>query len=280
MIEFQDVARTYGQKLAVAGLNLKIPRGQRFALLGPNGAGKTTTIKMLVGLLQPSTGIVRVCGHDVVRKSREASRFVGFVPDEVFLYEKLSGREFLEFVADLHGLNRRDAAARIAAHIDAFELAAFIDGRSETYSHGMKQRLALAAALVHEPAVLVLDEPMVGLDPRSMRLVKNLLQQRTAAGMSVFMSTHSLSLAEEIADLIGIVDGGRLKFFGTLAELRGQAAHGHTSLEELYLGLTTADADRQAALSAAPAATIAVAPTVATAGKNGCEAASGEGEAR
>ena len=180
----------------------------------------------------------------MVRQTREASRVVGFVPDEVYLYEKLSGREFLEFVADLHGLNRRDAAIRIAAQIDAFELAAFVDDRSETYSHGMKQRLALAAALLHDPAVLVLDEPMVGLDPRSMRLVKNLLQRRTAAGMTVFMSTHSLSLAEEIADLIGVVDGGRLMFLGTLAELRGQAAHGHTSLEELYLALTASDDER------------------------------------
>jgi ABC-2 type transport system ATP-binding protein len=241
MIEFQNVIRSFGQKLAVADLNLRIPAGQLFALLGPNGAGKTTTIKLLVGLLQPGSGTVRVCGHDVVRQTREASRVVGFVPDEVFLYEKLSGREFLDFVADLHGLNRRESAVRIADQIAAFELAAFVDDRSDTYSHGMKQRMALAAALLHDPAVLVLDEPMVGLDPRSMRLVKNILRRRTAAGMTVFMSTHSLSLAEEIADLIGVVDGGRLMFLGTLAELRGQAAHGHTSLEELYLALTASD---------------------------------------
>jgi len=244
MIDFQNVARSYGQKLAVADLNLRIPAGHLFALLGPNGAGKTTTIKMLVGLLQPSAGSVLVYGHDVVQASREASRLVGFVPDEVFLYEKLSGREFLEFVADLHGLNRRDADSRIASQIAAFELSAFVDERSESYSHGMKQRLALAAALLHDPAVLVLDEPMVGLDPRSMRLVKNLLRRRTADGMIVFLSTHSLSLAEETADLIGVVDGGRLKFFGTLSELRGQAAHGHTSLEHLYLELTTPDDER------------------------------------
>jgi ABC-2 type transport system ATP-binding protein len=249
MIEFQNVVRSYGQKLAVADLSLKIPAGRLFALLGPNGAGKTTTIRMLVGLLQPSSGSVKVCGHDVVRQTREASRVVGFVPDEVYLYEKLSGREFLEFVADLHGLNRRDAAIRIAAQIDAFELAAFVDDRSETYSHGMKQRLALAAALLHDPAVLVLDEPMVGLDPRSMRLVKNLLQRRTRAGMVVFMSTHSLSLAEEIADLIGVVDGGKLMFLGTLAELRGQAAHGHNSLEELYLALTASDEEQLSKLA-------------------------------
>jgi ABC-2 type transport system ATP-binding protein len=241
MIEFINVERSYGQKLAVNDLNLRIPTGRLFALLGPNGAGKTTTIKMLVGLLQPSKGCVQVCGYDVVRQSREASRLVGFVPDEVYLYDKLSGREFLEFVADLHGLNRREAAARIERQIEAFELEEFLDGRSETYSHGMKQRLALAAALLNDPAVLVLDEPMVGLDPRSMRLVKDLLRRRTAAGMTIFLSTHSLSLAEEIADLIGVVDAGRLMFVGTLAELRGQASHEHTSLEELYLALTATD---------------------------------------
>jgi ABC-2 type transport system ATP-binding protein len=241
MIEFQHVERSYGQKLAVADLNLSIPPGRLFALLGPNGAGKTTTIKMLVGLLQPSKGTVRLCGFDIVRQQREASRLVGFVPDEVYLYEKLSGLEFLEFVADLYGLNRREAALRIERQINAFELGEFLGERGETYSHGMKQRLALAAALLNDPAVLVLDEPMVGLDPRSMRLVKDLLRRRAAAGTTIFLSTHSLSLAEEIADLIGVVDSGRLMFCGTLAELRGQATHEHTSLEELYLALTASD---------------------------------------
>ena len=144
----------------------------------------------------------------------------------------------------MHGLNRRDAIKHIDEQISAFELAEFVDDRSETYSHGMRQRLALAAALLHDPAVLVLDEPMVGLDPRSMRLVKNLLKRRTAAGTIVFLSTHSLSLAEEIADLIGVVDAGQLMFMGTLAELRGEAAHEHTSLEELYLALTESDDER------------------------------------
>ncbi len=276
MIEFENVVRSYGPKLAVDHVSLRIPDGTLFALLGPNGAGKTTTIKMLVGLLQPDSGVVRACGYDVVRQQREASRLVGFVPDEVFLYEKLSGREFLEFVADLHGLNRREAVKRVDEQIANFELAEFVDNRSESYSHGMKQRLALAAALLHDPAILVLDEPMVGLDPRSMRLVKDLLKRRTAAGMTVFLSTHSLSLAEENADLIGVVDHGKLMFFGTLAELRGELAHEHTSLEELYLALTDSDDERftpgdslGAPAIVRPVDSRAVARPIAAAGKIG-----------
>ncbi len=238
MIEFEHVTRTYGKKLAVNDLNLKVEAGQLFALLGPNGAGKTTTIKMLVGLLQPSAGLVRICGYDVVQQPREAHRQVGLTPDEPYLYEKLSGREFLEFVADMHGLDRRDAAVRIRHEVEQFELGHFLDERSETYSHGMKQRMALAAAFIHDPAVLVLDEPMVGLDPRIIRQVKDLLRTKAAAGTTVFMSTHSLGMAEEIATHIGIVDQGKLKFLGTIPELREVVAKENTSLEHLYLELT------------------------------------------
>ncbi len=242
MIEFVNTSRRYGDKLAVAGLNLRIPPGELFALLGPNGAGKTTTIRMLVGLLQPSGGQVRICGYDVVSQPREAHRRLGLVPDEPYLYDKLSGREFLGFVADIHGLSRTAAAARIARQIEQFELRAFVDDRTETYSHGMKQRLAFAAALLHEPAVLVVDEPMVGLDPRSVRLVKDLLKLKARSGMTIFMSTHSLAAVEEIADRIGIVDHGQMKFLGTLAELRERSAGGvnteDKTLERLYLQMT------------------------------------------
>jgi ABC-2 type transport system ATP-binding protein len=241
MIEFDHVSRTYGDKLAVDDLVLKIPAGELFALLGPNGAGKTTSIKMMVGLLHPTSGHVRICGHDVVRETREANRLLGFVPDEPYLYDKLSGREFLDFVADMHGLDRQDAAARIQREVQNFQLASFLDDRTETYSHGMKQRLAFAAALLHDPAVLVVDEPMIGLDPRSVRLVKDLLRAKAAQGMIVFLSTHSLGIAEEIADRIGVLDRGRMKFLGTLGELRQELAHAHSSLEELYLQLTAND---------------------------------------
>lgn len=244
MIEFENVTRRYGLKTAVTGLNLSIPRGELFALLGPNGAGKTTTIKMLVGLLRPSSGTVKLCGYDVVRESRQANRLLGYVPDTPQLYEKLTGREFMQFIADMHALDSGRANAQITEQIAAFELASFVDDLTETYSHGMKQRLAFAAGLLHEPAVLVIDEPLVGLDPRSVRLVKDLLRVKIARGMTVFMSTHLLSVAEEIADRVGIVDQGRLRFLGTVNQLQNELSLHDSSLEHLYLSLTSTN-DRE-----------------------------------
>ncbi len=235
MIELTHVRRTYGKKVAVADLSLVVPAGHLFSFLGPNGAGKTTTIKLLVGLLRPSSGVLRVCGYDVVAQPRHANHLLGYVPDEPYLYDKLSGREFMQFVCDMHGLSRHESLQRIDREIGNFELVSFVDELAENYSHGMKQRLAFAAALLHEPRVLIVDEPMVGLDPRSARLVKDLLRRKAREGMTVFMSTHSLSVAEEISDRIGIVEQGELKFLGTLAELRNQVARQHTSLEDLYL---------------------------------------------
>ncbi len=239
MIEFDHVTRTYGPKPAVTDLSLAIPRGELFALLGPNGAGKTTTIKMLVGLLRPSRGVVRICGHDLVKEARSAHLHTGYVPDEPTLYDKLTGREFLWFIADMFGMPRHLAEQKIDREIDHFELAEFADDLSESYSLGMKQRLVFAAALLHDPDVLVLDEPMVGLDPRSVRIVKDLLKSLTQLGMTVFMSTHTLAMAEEMADRVGIMVRGQLRFLGTIAELRAQVAM-ETSLENLYLELTTA----------------------------------------
>ncbi len=240
MIEFSRVTRCYGSKPAVSELDLTVPAGELFALLGPNGAGKTTTIKMTVGLLRPSEGQVRICGYDVVAETRHANRHLGYVPDEPQLYDKLSGREFLSFVADMHGLERPDGAARQVREIQNFELGSFIDDRTETYSHGMKQRLALAASLLHDPRVLVVDEPTVGLDPRSVRMVKDLLRAKARSGMTIFMSTHSLAVVEEIADRIGILVQGQMKFLGTISELRKQLSQQHLSLEQLYLEMTAA----------------------------------------
>jgi ABC-2 type transport system ATP-binding protein len=238
MIEFDHVTRTYGSKVAVSDLTLAIPHGELFALLGPNGAGKTTTIRMLVGLLQPSRGAIRVCRADVVRDPRAAHLHVGYVPDEPCLYDKLTGREFLWFIADMFGTPRHLAAARIDREIDHFELAEFADDLAESYSLGMKQRLVFAAAMLHDPDVLVLDEPMVGLDPRSVRIVKDLLRTRASEGMTVFMSTHTLAMAEEMADRVGIMVRGHLRFLGTIPELRDHMAVEATSLEQLYLELT------------------------------------------
>jgi ABC-2 type transport system ATP-binding protein len=238
MIELEDVTRKYGRTLAVDGLSLKVSPGEIFAFLGPNGAGKTTTIKMMVGLLHPTEGTVRLCGYDVTRDPREASRRVGYVPDQPYLYDKLSGRELLHFVGRMYGLSEAEVADRIDKMVATFELAEFVDRLSECYSHGMKQRTVFATALLHRPEVVVVDEPMVGLDPRSVRLVKDLLRREAADGACVFMSTHTLSVAEEIADRIGIVDHGRLCFLGTVDELRQQLAAKHSSLEHLFLELT------------------------------------------
>jgi len=241
MIEFNEVTRRFGKKTAVDDLNLSIEPGELFALLGPNGAGKTTTIKMLVGLLRPSQGTVSVFGNDLSREPRRAAGCIGYVPDQPFLYNKLSGREFLDFVGEMRGLDRRTRQERIERESENFDLDAFIDNLAETYSHGMKQRTVFASAMLHDPAALVIDEPMVGLDPRSMRLVKDLLRQRANEGTIIFMSTHTLAVAEEIADRIGIVTQGRLHFNGTLEELRGEFAGGNDSLESLFLEMTNDD---------------------------------------
>ena len=244
MIEFDHVTRTYGPKPAVTDLSLSIPRGELFALLGPNGAGKTTTIKMLVGLLRPSRGAVRICGYDLTKEARSAHLHTGYVPDEPTLYDKLTGREFLWFIADMFGMPRHMATQKIGREIEHFELAEFADDLTESYSLGMKQRLVFAAALLHDPDVLVLDEPMVGLDPRSVRIVKDLLRTRTQEGMTVFMSTHTLAMAEEMADRVGIMVRGQLQFLGTIAELRDHMALETTNLENLYLELTTSNPDQ------------------------------------
>lgn len=238
MIEFDNVTRRYGAKVAVDGLTLSVPRGELFAFLGPNGAGKTTSIKLAVGLLRPGSGTVRVCGFDVTEEPREAKRRISYVPDEPYLYEKLTGREFLRFVADMYGLSPDRAEANLQREIGHFELAPFVDQLTESYSHGMKQRLVFASALLHDPEVLVVDEPMVGLDPRSIRLVKDLLRKKAREGVTVFMSTHILSLAEEIGQRVGILNHGKLLFVGTLNELKQRMARHDQSLEELFLQLT------------------------------------------
>lgn len=237
MINIKQVTRTYGSKTAVDGLDLHIRRGELFACLGHNGAGKTTTIKMMVGLLQPTSGTIEIGGYDVVTQSREASLRSGYVPDEPYLYDKLSGREFLQFVAEMYGMPHDIASKSIDKQINDFGLGGFVDQLAESYSHGMKQRLVFASALLHNPELLIVDEPMVGLDPRSMRLVKDLLKTRVRNGGTIFMSTHTLAVAEEIADRIGVMSQGKIQFLGTVAELREQLSSDE-SLEQLFLTLT------------------------------------------
>jgi ABC-2 type transport system ATP-binding protein len=237
MIELHNVTKKYGAKTAVAGLSLEIGPGELFAFLGPNGAGKTTTIKMMCGLLFPTEGQIRVGGYDLQTQGDQARQLLSYVPDQPYLFDKLTGREFLQFIADMYSLPRARGRERIAAMIEVFSLADFVDDLTERYSHGMKQRTVFAAALLHEPRVLIVDEPTVGLDPRSVRLLKDLLRKESARGTTVFLSTHSLDIAEELAQRIGIVDHGRLISCGTLEGLRRHAAL-DGSLEDVFLKLT------------------------------------------
>lgn len=238
MIELRGVSKAFGAKRAVDHLDLTVAAGELFAFLGPNGAGKTTTIKMVCGLLVPTSGSVLVGGHNAT--SQAARRMVAYVPDQPYLYEKLTGKEFLKFVVEMYGIEKRAAARRIGELIEIFEMADYINELSESYSHGMKQRVVFASALVHEPKVLIVDEPLIGLDPRSARIVKDLFIAQARSGVAVLMSTHILSIAEELADTIGIIDAGRMLSYGTLAEIRERAQF-HGPLENLFLALTGGD---------------------------------------
>jgi ABC-2 type transport system ATP-binding protein len=237
LIELKNVSKRYGTKTAVHDLSLSVPAGELFAFLGPNGAGKTTTIKMLCGLLFPTTGEVRIGGFDLRTHGDQARQLISYVPDQPYLYEKLTGREFLQFIADLYGMSADKAAARMDQVIDLFRLHEFVDDLTEKYSHGMRQRTVFAAALIHEPKLLIVDEPTVGLDPKSIRLLKDLLRAEANRGTTVFLSTHALDIAQELADRIGIVEHGRLIGCGTLESLRKLASR-DGSLEDVFLKLT------------------------------------------
>jgi ABC-2 type transport system ATP-binding protein len=237
MIELEHVTKKYGAKVAVDDLSLSVGRGELFAFLGPNGAGKTTTIKLMCGLLFPTAGTIRIGGFELQTDGRQARQLISYVPDQPFLYEKLTGREVLQFVADMYGMKPAHARQRASEVIDLFGLTDFVDDLTEQYSHGMRQRTVFASALLHEPQVLIVDEPTVGLDPRSVRLLKDLLRSEARRGVTVFLSTHSLDVAQELADRIGVVMCGQLIGCGTLEALRKQAAM-DGSLEEVFLKLT------------------------------------------
>jgi len=244
LIEIQNVTKCYGRMRAVDDITLSVRTGEVFAFLGPNGAGKTTTIKMITGLLIPDAGAIVVCGHRMAGDDgRLAKSRMAYVPEEPFLYEKLSAREFLRFVGQMYSMPFNQAEQRAHYLMDRLQITAFADQLAEGYSHGMKQRVALAAALLHEPQVLVVDEPMIGLDPRSVRTVKELFRELVEAGRTVFMSTHTLDVAESIADRIAIINQGRIVACGTLDELRSKAVHEHR-LEDIFLELTDPDAAR------------------------------------
>ncbi|MCB2156120.1 ABC transporter ATP-binding protein [bacterium] len=237
MLKLEGLHKDYDGFNAVIDLNLEIPSGQFFCFLGPNGAGKTTTIKMITGLLRPSKGTVNIDGRDIQTDAIEAKRRIGYIPDTPYLYEKLSGREFFRFVGDLYEIPRDKQDAAMEKYLGLFGMMPAADKLIENYSHGMRQKLCFSVAFMHEPKLLVVDEPMVGLDPRSARTLKNLLRGFCADGGTIFLSTHLLPIAEELADRIGIITTGKLRFLGTTKDLRSQLAREGT-LEDLFLELT------------------------------------------
>jgi ABC-2 type transport system ATP-binding protein len=247
MISTEHLTKTYGPLNAIADLNLDIAQGEFFAFLGPNGAGKTTTIKLLTGLLKPTSGRALICGYDIQKQPVEARRMISYVPDFPFLYDKLEPMEFMVFVGQLYGMERAEVAAKAEELFDTFDLDAIRSQLIESLSHGTRQRLAIAAGLLHDPRVFIIDEPMVGLDPRSARVVKDVLKARSRAGMTVFLSTHILQIAEELADRIGILHRGKLAAVGTMDELR-KASGELGALESAFLALTREAQQQQASV--------------------------------
>ncbi len=238
LIETRNLIKRYGDKVAVNDVSFDVYQGEVFGFLGPNGAGKTTTIKVIVGLLQPTSGTVKVAGYDVQKQSMLAKASSGYVPDTPNLYAKLSGRELLRFVGDLYSMDRGQVARRIDELLRMFDLTNAAEDTVDSYSHGMQQKASLAAALMHDPKVLILDEPTVGLDPKSARLIKDILRQLADRGAAVMLSTHILEIAERMCDRIGIINKGQLIAVGTMTELRTLDKTGQASLEDIFLSLT------------------------------------------
>ena len=234
----QGLTRSFGQRRAVAELDLGIAQGEIFGLLGPNGAGKTTTIRMIAGVLQPSGGRIEIGGDDLASNPVSAKSRIGYIPDRPFLYEKLSGGEFLRFVAGLWGKDEAASEQRVAGLLDLFSLSEWRDELIESYSHGMRQKLLITSALIHQPELIVVDEPMVGLDPRSARILKDLLRAFVEAGGTVFLSSHTLEVVEAVCDRIAIIREGDIIAQGTMDDLRNQVHSGEAHLEEIFLKMT------------------------------------------
>ena len=245
MIRLVQLTKRYGKFTAVDGIDLAVRSGELFGFLGPNGAGKTTTFRMIAGILQPTSGTVEIGGIDIIRRPLEAKKRLGFIPDRPFVYDKLTGGEFLRFAAALYGQQGPAIERRIDELLELFELSRWKDELTETYSHGMRQKLIISGALVHRPEVIVVDEPMVGLDPKSARLLKDLFRQFVDRGGTVLMSTHTLEVAETMCDRIAIVHHGKIAAHGTMAEVQEQTSSEDLGLEDLFLKLTGGLRDQQ-----------------------------------
>ena len=247
MIRLADLTKRYGKFTAVDAITLHVPRGELFGLLGPNGAGKTTTMRMIAGILRPTSGSITVAGIDLLDRPLAAKAKLGFIPDRPFVYDKLTGGEFLRFAAALYGQQGASVERRIDELLELFELAPWKGELTETYSHGMRQKLIISSAFVHRPEVIVVDEPMVGLDPKAAKILKDLFREYTRRGHTIMMSTHTLEVAQSLCDRIGIIQGGKIRACGTMDELRREAISGAEGLEDIFLRLTGERASRQLA---------------------------------
>ena len=238
MIELKNLTKRFGHVIAVRGLTLSVPEGEIFGFIGPNGAGKTTTLRMMGGVLLPTEGSVIIDGIDLTKEPERAKKRIGFIPDRPFLYEKLTGMEFLKFTADLYGVESHSFQGRAREILKQFSLDHWADELIESYSHGMKQRLIVSAALLHDPKVMIVDEPMVGLDPAGIRLIKAVFRDLAKRGITIFMSTHTLAVAEDVCDRIGIIHRGTLIAMGAIEDLRQRAQVREGDLEEVFMILT------------------------------------------
>ena len=237
-IEVFNLTKNFGKLTAVNNLNLTVKRGEVFGFLGPNGAGKTTTIKLMTGLLKPSSGVIRIMGVDIQENPVEAKKFMGLIPEEPKLYDKLTGREFLRFMGNIFGLNREEIEKKTKELLKIFDLNDKGDELIQSYSHGMKQKIAIAGALIHSPEILFFDEPTVGLDPKSAKIIKDIIRLRAESGDCIFMSTHILEIAERICDRVGIIHNGQLIAIGNMEDLRKLSVEKKGNLEEIFLQLT------------------------------------------
>ena len=238
MIETKNLTKRYGSLLAVDRLNLFVPKGSIFGFIGPNGAGKTTTIKMLAGLIEPDAGTIIIGDTDIKQEPEKAKQQIGFIPDRPYLYEKLTGLEFLKFTADLYGVAESAFRQKAERLLDQFSLIDWKNELIEAYSHGMKQRLIMSAAILHDPKIIIVDEPMIGLDPAGIKMVKRLFRELAESGVTFFISTHTLSIAQDLCDRIGIIQKGKLIAIGTLDDLKIQAHASSGDLEDVFLKLT------------------------------------------
>ena len=245
MIELKSLTKRYGSFTAVDAIDLRVPKGELFGFLGPNGAGKTTTLRMIAGILRPTGGSVHIGDIDVTQNPMAAKAILGYIPDRPYIYEKLTGAEFLRFVAGLYSQNGKVIEHRGRELLTLFDLDDWRDELVESYSHGMRQKLIISSAFIHKPDVIVVDEPMVGLDPKAARILKDLFREYTRRGHTIMMSTHTLEVAETMCDRIGIIQGGTIRALGTMSDLRASSESGEQGLEDIFLKLTGENAARE-----------------------------------